>query len=95
MRNQAVKPDVPSILVIYGISLHLSNFSNSRSGGWGASNKHSLLSIPPLNRYTLDTHSLKCLNKDFSIINRQKQKLTSCSTNQAKTGDWSCLLQFS
>ena len=54
MRNQAVKPDVPSILVIYGFSLPLSNFSNNWSGGWEASNKHSLLSIPPLNRYTPD-----------------------------------------
>ena len=50
MRNQAVKPNVPSMLVIYGFSLHLSHFSNNRSGGWGASNKHSLLSITPLNR---------------------------------------------
>jgi hypothetical protein len=38
------------MLVIYGFSLHLSHFSNNRSGGWGASNKHSLLSITPLNR---------------------------------------------
>ena len=47
MRNQAVKPDVPSMLVIYGFSLHLSHFSNNRSGGWGASNKHCALKMLP------------------------------------------------
>ena len=54
MRNQAVKPDVPSMLVIYGFSLHLSHFSNNRSGGWGASNKHCALKKLPLVRGTPD-----------------------------------------
>ena len=47
MGHRALLPDFSSILVIYGFSLHLSHFSNNRSGGWGASNKHCALKMLP------------------------------------------------
>ena len=47
MGHRALLPDFSSILVIYGFSLHLSHFSNNRSGGWGASNKHCALKKLP------------------------------------------------
>ena len=75
MGHRALLPDFSSILVIYGFSLHLSHFSNNRSGGWGASNKHCALKKLPLVRGTPE---------GCPSMRRQSGQMAQKWTNSAK-----------